>query len=134
MKLLIATVLFAAGCATTSTGSVSTARTSGASLPLAGVETKASPYFPTLISKARLPSVDRRSHALRAEATELAARVRICVAPDGRVASVDVDKSSGVTAYDRLLAADIATWRYAGYTAPAHLKVCQRATVTYLVR
>jgi hypothetical protein len=139
MKLFIATSLFAvAACATTSTGTTPSAdRSSRAStgLRLDSARVSApSRYFPKLLSPARLPGVDRKQHVLKAQAARFDARLRICVAPDGTVASVDVDKSSGVTAYDRLLAADVATWEYQSYDAPAHLKVCQRAKVTYLIR
>ena len=83
--------------------------------------------FPERVAPARLPSADRAGLAGR-----LSAGVRLCVAPDGRVHSVAVEKSSGTAAFDQALAADVPSWQFAPYQAPSELKVCERVTITYV--
>jgi TonB family protein len=85
--------------------------------------------FPERVAPAKLPSADRAGLAGR-----LSAGVRLCVAPDGRVHSVAIERSSGTPEFDRALTADIPSWQYAPYKAPSELKVCERLTVDYVAR
>jgi TonB family protein len=83
--------------------------------------------FPERLSEARLPTADRQ----RLAGTHTAA-VRLCVAPDGSVHSLDVTRSSGSAQFDDALATDLARWEYEPYAAPAGLKVCELFNVSYI--
>lgn len=99
------------------------------SLSTVSTEPVARRSFPERVAPAKLPTADRAGLAGR-----LSAGVRLCVAPDGRVHSVTIEKSSGEAEYDRALAADIPSWQYAPYKAPSELKVCEQVTVDYVAR
>jgi TonB family protein len=83
--------------------------------------------FPDRLSPARLPTADRARIA-----GNVTADLELCVAPDGSVKSVSVDKPSGSDAFDRALADDVPAWRFAPYRAPDGIKVCEQFTVSYL--
>lgn len=88
--------------------------------------------FPARLSEAELPAADRISHRILAEhAGVVSAQVRLCVAPTGSVADVDLLQSSGMAEYDRAVVDAIATWQFAAYAAPAETRVCEKLTVAY---
>jgi TonB family protein len=92
----------------------------------------APPTFPARASRAELRAADRFAARIRNEhGGTVAARVELCVAPSGDVASVDVSAPSTMPEYDRAVVDAIATWRYEGYAAPAATRVCQQLTVAY---
>lgn len=92
----------------------------------------AAPRFPERLSKAELPAADRISHRILAErGGAVSAQVKLCVAPTGAVAGVDLLESSGMPEYDRAVVDAIAGWQYAAYAAPAQTTVCGKLTVAY---
>lgn len=85
--------------------------------------------FPGRVTPARLPSADRS----RLSGTH-SADVRLCVSPDGAVQSIDLERRSGSSEFDRALARDVRAWRFEPFRAPAGIKVCERITVSYVGR
>lgn len=126
---LVPALALAAGCA--STGTVlspreTTSSNSRLTLTLEHTDAVAAREFPARASLARLPTADRARLSGR-----LVAGVKLCVAPSGKVASFDLERSSEVDAFDRALAADMIGWAYEPYAAPKNLRVCERLTVQY---
>lgn len=88
--------------------------------------------FPTRVTEATLPAVDRFAHRVWAEyAGAISSEVRICVRPNGTTESVNLLNTSGMIDYDIEVVEGAAKWRYQPYLAPAATLVCRDATVTY---
>ena len=97
-----------------------------------GPTDEATNRFPQRISQAELPAADRISHRIDSEHNgAIAAKVRLCVTPEGKVGAVDLLDSSGMAAYDEAVVASIQSWEYASYPAPSDTRVCEKVTVTY---
>ena len=79
-----------------------------------------------------LPTVRRFNRAIETRHDgAVNAQVRVCVSPDGQVASAELVSSSGLEDYDREVLTDVQAWRYEPYAAPAETKVCERLEVSY---
>lgn len=88
--------------------------------------------FPERLSRAELPAADRLVHRINAEhGGVLSTQVRLCVAPSGAVADVDLLDSSGMSEYDRAVVETVQGWQYTAYPAPEGVKVCEKLTVSY---
>lgn len=88
--------------------------------------------FPKRVSEVDLSRVDRMSHRINVEhGGTVRAQVKLCVAPTGSVADVDLVASSGMPEYDDAVVDAAAGWQYAAYPAPAGTRVCQDVTVAY---
>jgi hypothetical protein len=80
----------------------------------------------------RLPSADRmgtRIHAVLGDTAQAA--VRLCVAPSGKVASVELERGSSMIDFDAALLNDIQAWQFAEMPGPANVKTCERFTISY---
>ena len=139
MNKLIITAAFASltACATTgrslpidhaSTGMAPTLDTR-----LAGTSSDESvtSWFPALAAEASLPSASRFQRELSTERDRFDIAVRLCVAPDGSVASVDIQQPSGSQQLDAAAARDITAWRFESFKAPAHVRVCKQLALAY---
>ena len=134
MKTVVAAALLLSACATTGTPSTlgtEPARTgSRVQLDLA-VHPDAARVFPAAIDP-RLPRADRLAHRLLAELGDTASlEVRLCVAPQGTVTSVEVLRGSSHEAFDQSVIADAMSWQFEALPGPASVKTCERATITY---
>jgi TonB family protein len=89
--------------------------------------------FPKRVSGGEdLPTVRRLNRAIETRHDgQVSARVRVCVTPDGQVASAELLSSSGLDDYDRELLSDVRSWSYQPYAAPAETRVCERLDVSY---
>jgi TonB family protein len=127
--VLVSILVTACAGASAGTGTPLSLTTDHAAPPalVLSTEPAAQRSFPERVAPAKLPSADRAGLAGR-----LTAGVKLCVAPDGRVHSVAVEKSSGTAAFDQALAADVPSWQFAPYKAPTELKVCERVNITYV--
>jgi TonB family protein len=84
------------------------------------------------VNKPRLPTADRLSDTIRAQAGEVAsADVRLCVTPDGHVDGVSLVRGSPSSAYNRAVVKDITDWQFGGSSDPSNLDSCEIATITY---
>ena len=133
MKTVLAALLLSA-CATTGTpttfGTEPSRTGSRVQLDLVP-HADASRVFPAAIDP-RLPRADRLSTQIRAELGETASlEVRLCVAPQGTVASVEVLRGSSLEAFDQSVIADAMSWQFEALPGPASVKTCERATITY---
>jgi len=80
----------------------------------------------------RLPSADRLAPQILAELGDRASiEVRLCVAPEGRVSSVEVLKSSSLQVFDQSVMTDAMRWQFAAQPGPETVRTCERATITY---
>lgn len=80
----------------------------------------------------RLPGADRVAHQIRAELGDVASiEVRLCVAAEGRVSSVELLRSSAMPAFDQSVIADAMQWKFAALPGPTSARTCERATITY---
>lgn len=82
----------------------------------------------------QLPSADRLGSTIRSELGEVAsADVRMCVAPDGRVRTVEVVRGSSLAAFDQALVRDISDWQFSGMPGSSRedLQSCEVATIHY---
>jgi len=134
MKTVVAAVLLFSACATTGTPSTlgtEPARTgSRVQLDLA-VHADAARVFPAAIDP-RLPRADRLAHQIRATLGDTASlEVRLCVAPQGTVTSVELLRGSSNEAFDQSVIADAMSWQFEALPGPASVKTCERATITY---
>ncbi|MBA3465327.1 MAG: TonB family protein [Deltaproteobacteria bacterium] len=133
MKSVLILVALGA-CATTGTSTLDREPHSTGSrvhLDLA-VHADAQRLFPAAIDP-RLPSADRLAPQILAELGNRASiEVKLCVAPEGRVSSVEVLKSSTLTAFDQSVMADAMSWQFSALPGPANVRTCERATITYL--
>jgi TonB family protein len=138
MKKIIATVVFASACATTgrslpvdspsSTGMAPTFSMNNAQSPQSDT---ASAWFPTLASDAVLPSAARYQLELSTERDRYELAVKLCVAPNGSVASVELTQSSGSELLDQAVTRDVAAWQFESFKAPAHIRVCKPIALGY---
>jgi len=134
LALAASTLAFAA-CATSGQGLPARDET-GAAVPQLDLHAtsadNAERTFPERLTDARLPAADHLSHRIAAEyAGAIAAQVRLCVTPAGKVSSVDLIAPSGMDAYDRAVVDAIAGWQYEAFAAPDVAQVCERLTVAY---
>jgi TonB family protein len=127
LSVLVPSLLLAACAGAGTTPFVMVERAKAPALELTSTEDAVQRSFPRRLSPARLPSADRARIA-----DNVTAGIRLCVAPDGNVASVNVETPSGSSSFDRALAADVPAWRYEPYRAPDGLKVCEQFTVSYV--
>lgn len=94
----------------------------------------AAPAFPAALEPA-VPSVDRIASSVRAALGSVAtAELDLCVAPSGRVAKVELARSSSYDAFDGALLRDAKDWQFAVMPGPATVQSCRRATVAYRAR
>jgi len=134
LAIAASTIAFAA-CATTGQGLPGREETS-ATVPRLELHATAmdegQPAFPQRITEARLPGADRLSREIAFEPYgTVTTQVRLCIAPDGKVASVGLLAPSGMDAFDRAVVEGLAGWKYAAFPAPANTRVCENLTVAY---
>lgn len=103
--------------------------------PTTGMTTTpvASSTLPRLRAPAQLAdsgSLNQRIAAWHGGA--VTADVRVCVAPDGSVADVELSKSSGLTVYDRAVVTGASRWSYEPFAADAPR--CDDVAVAYVVK
>jgi TonB family protein len=84
-----------------------------------------------LQSDAVLPSAARYQKELSTDRDRYELGVRVCVAPNGSVASVELTQPSGSAELDRAVANDIKAWQFEAFTAPAHIRVCKPFALGY---
>jgi len=132
MKSVLSAVFLVSACATTATTPLEREAHAGPRVqlelvPSAGAER----VFPQAIDP-RLPGADRLAPQIRAELGDTASiEVKLCVAPEGRVDSVEVTRGSSLAAFDHSVMADAMRWRFAPMPGPANVRTCERATITY---
>ena len=135
MKTLIAAILLASACATTGRSLPIESSSSGmgptfdsrAATPAA----TAKAWFPMLAQEAALPSAARYQRELSTDRDRYDLTVRVCVAPNGNVASVNITEPSGSLELDRAAARDVAGWQFESFTAPVHVRVCKQLALGY---
>jgi TonB family protein len=96
-----------------------------------GATDTAAATFPGVVDP-QLPSADRiapRIHHVLGDTASAA--VQLCVAPSGKVASVTLERSSEMPAFDRAMMNDIAGWQFAAMPGPDTVKSCERLTISY---
>ncbi len=132
MKSVLLSALMFAACATTGNPTLDRETHAGSRVQLDLVpHAVATRVFPSAIDP-RLPSADRVAHQIRAELGEAASiEVRLCVAPQGRVSSVEVLRGSELAVFEQAVLADAMGWRFAALPGPASVQTCERATITY---
>lgn len=90
--------------------------------------------FPVAIDP-QLPSADRIGREIRGELGEVAsAEIRLCVAADGRVHSVQLVRGSSLAEFNEAVVHDVASWQFSGspgWSRPNRLKSCELATIRY---
>lgn len=130
-SILLSAIMFTA-CATTTTPTLDRETHTRSHLHLDLVpHADAARVFPGAIDP-RLPSADRVAHQIRATFGDTASiEVRLCVAPEGRVTSVEVVRGSSLPAFDQLVIADAMRWRFAALPGPDSVRTCEQATITY---
>jgi TonB family protein len=101
-----------------------------ASAPVPQIDpTSQAQAFPSLRGDADLRSADTIAmHMQKVLGDSATAEVRVCVEPSGKVASVKLLKSSGMSAYDAAVLSDVAAWDFA---APSGKTACEDATIVY---
>ncbi len=129
--LLLSTFMFAA-CATTGIPTQDREARVGSAVQLDLVpHADATRVFPSAIDP-RLPSADRVAHQIRAELGDSASiDVKLCVAPEGRVSSVEVLRGSALPAFEKAVIADAMTWQFSALPGPDSVRTCAKATITY---
>lgn len=131
--LLLGSLLFSA-CATTGLPLDRAAASSGSRVTLdftAHDTADARATFPAAIDP-RLPTADRiapRIHTVLGDTATAA--VKLCVAPSGKVSSVELEQGSSMDAFDRAMMTDIAAWQFAELPGPDRVKTCERFTISY---
>lgn len=130
-SVMLSAILFTA-CATTGTPTLDREAHAGSRVQLDLVpHADANRVFPEAIDP-RLPSADRLSHRIRAELGDAASvEVRLCVAPEGRVSSVEVLRGSSLAAFDQSVIADAMSWQFAALPGPDSVRTCEQAKITY---
>jgi TonB family protein len=133
-KTIVTAALLFSACATT--GTPSTFGTEGArtgsrvQLDLVP-HADAARVFPAAIDP-RLPRADRLATQILSTLGDTASlEVRLCVAPQGTVASVEVLRGSSLAAFDQSVIADAMGWQFEALPGPTGVKTCERATITY---
>ncbi len=87
--------------------------------------------FPGVVDP-QLPSADRiapRIHHVLGDTASAA--IHLCVSPSGKVASVKLERSSDLPAFDRAMMNDVAAWQFAAMPGPDSVKSCERLTISY---
>ncbi len=85
--------------------------------------------FPAVLDP-QLPSADQIAHRLRTFGSGVAtAHVQLCVAPDGHVASLKLERGSMLGSFDQAVMHDAATWHFAAM--PGKEPACEHAAITY---
>ena len=134
MKIIVAATLLASACAATTgtTTSLEPRAQTGSRVQLdLAAHPDATRVFPNAIDP-RLPRADRLATEIRAELGDKASlEVRLCVAPEGRVTSVEVLRGSALADFDQSVIADAMSWQFEALPGPATAKTCERATITY---
>ena len=132
MKSVAISAILMSACATTGLPTPDRELHAGSRVELDLVpHADATRVFPAAIDP-RLPSADRVAHQIRAELGEAASiEVRLCVAPEGRVSSVEVLRGSNLPAFDQSVIADAMSWQFAALPGPDSVRTCERATITY---
>ena len=130
-SVMLSAILFTA-CATTGTPTMDRETHAGSRVQLDLVpHADATRVFPSAIDP-RLPSADRVAHQIRAELGESASiEVKLCVAPEGKVSSVEVLRGSNLAVFDQSVIADAMSWQFATLPGPDSVRTCERATITY---
>src|SRR5437868_4796234 len=115
MKIIVAATLLASACAATTgtTTSLEPRAQTGSRVQLdLATHADATRVFPNAIDP-RLPRADRLATEIRAELGESASlEVRLCVAPEGRVTSVEVLRGSQLADFDQSVIADAMGWQF----------------------
>ncbi len=132
MKTVLMSAMLLGACATTGTATLDREARAGSRVRLDLVpHADGTRVVPAAIDP-RLPSADRVAHQIRAELGDAASiEVKLCVAPGGRVSSVEVLRSSTLAAFDDSVMADAMHWEFAAQPGPASVRSCERATITY---
>ncbi len=132
MKTVLLSAMLLGACATTGTATLDREAHAGSRVQLdLAPHADANRLFPAAIDP-RLPSADRVAHQILAQLGDTASiEVKLCVAPEGRVSSVEVLRSSNLTAFDDSVMADAMHWEFAALPGPANVRTCERATITY---
>lgn len=132
MKSVMMFAFLISACATTGTPTLDRETHAGSRVQLDLVpHADAARVFPAAIDP-RLPSADRVAHQIRAELGDSASiEVKLCVAPEGRVSSVQVLRGSNLAVFDQSVIADAMTWQFASLPGPDSVRTCERATITY---
>ncbi|HUS27486.1 MAG TPA: TonB family protein [Kofleriaceae bacterium] len=135
MKKIIAALVFSsAACATTARTTTPDSPGTGMmpSLDMSSARgDNADAWFPALASEASLPSVANYQRELSTDRDRYDLAVRLCVAPNGSVASVELTQASGSERLDRAVEHDIAAWQFAAFSAPSHIRVCKPLAFGY---
>lgn len=132
---LIAAVISLSACATTGRSIPSLEASAGGrptlDLQAPAPSDEATAWFPKLASEAALPSAARHQRMLSTTRDRLELGVRVCVAPDGSVADVQLEQPSGSAELDQAAQNDIRQWRFEPYAAPATIRVCKQVALGY---
>jgi TonB family protein len=134
MKKIIAALVLCSACATTARTTTPDSPSTGMmpALDMANAHgDNADAWFPALTSEPALPSVAHAQRELSTDHDRYELAVRLCVAPNGSVASVELTQASGSDVLDRAATKDIAAWQFAAYSAPSHIRVCKPFAFTY---
>lgn len=132
MKSVMLIAITFTACATTGVPAMDREPHTGSRVELDLVpRADATRVFPQALDP-RLPAADRVAHQIRAELGDVASiEVRLCVAAEGRVTSVEVVRSSTMPTFDRSVIADAMQWKFAALPGPTSARTCERATITY---
>jgi hypothetical protein len=82
--------------------------------------------FPEVIDP-QLPSADRIATRLRDFGGGATAHVQLCVAPDGHVASLKLERGSMLGSFDQAVLHDAAMWQF----QPGAKAACEHAAISY---
>jgi outer membrane biosynthesis protein TonB len=82
--------------------------------------------FPAVIDP-QLPSADRIANRIRRFGAPPTTHVELCVAPDGHVASLRLERASTLPSYDQAVMHDAASWQFARLPAQS----CEHAAISY---
>jgi len=130
---LISVLTIASACAKSGTVAIHDGRGRGGATIDLTATSSSSRSFPVLVGQARLAAADRLSHRIRAERGGIIdANVRLCVAPDGRVAEVAIARSSGMPEFDRALVSGAEGWTYQPFPGASDAKVCEHFAISYI--
>jgi hypothetical protein len=125
-KLAVFCLLFA-GCAAGGAGAGVDRETKPHAAPVAMVAMSDTAGFPTARNP-RLPSADRIARQIRTELGEVAsADVRLCVAPDGRVQTVQIVRGTSLGDFNDALVRDVSDWQFSA----TNLRACEVTTISY---
>ncbi len=84
------------------------------------------------------PRVDDRGSLVQRVADwrggSVTADLRLCVAPDGSVSNVELNRSSGLPAFDAAVVDGAGSWSYEPFNASDDAPRCQDVAVAYVVQ